>query len=391
MKELGIAVVSLRRLFRDRSNIFFVFILPMMLILILGVAFGGAGDSRLGVVVGDSGPLADELLGALETAEGMAVSTDYADSEALLDAVERGRLEGGLIIPAGYDAALESGEEAALEYVARDDPTALAVRNTIDSAVADQAAVVRAARFAEEQGTDEFASALVRARELADEADTLTIERETVGVAHPITTIGRFDLGAYSQLLLFVFLTSMTGSAALIQSRRLGISRRMLSTPTSVRTILVGEALGRFAVAMVQGLFIMLGSAVVFGADWGDPLAAALIVVVFSLGAAATGMLMGAVFKNDQQAGGAGVGIGIGLGAIGGCMLPLWVMKELSPTMYKVAHITPHAWGIEAFEETIMLGGHVGDILPELGVLLAYALVVIALATWRLRVTLTRA
>jgi ABC-2 type transport system permease protein len=158
-----------------------------------------------------------------------------------------------------------------------------------------------------------------------------------------------------------------------------------------VRTILVGESLGRFGVAMVQGLFIMVGSAVVFGVDWGDPLASAAILIVFSLGAAGVGMLMGSVFKNDQQAGGLGVVLGLGLAALGGCMLPLAVMKVYSPAVWKVAHITPHAWGIEAYEEVIIRGGGLPDIVPQLAILAGFALVVFVAGSWRLRVALTRA
>jgi ABC-2 type transport system permease protein len=58
MKILTIALTQLRRLVRDRSNIFFVFILPMMLILVLGAAFGGTWDPRVGVVVLGEGELA---------------------------------------------------------------------------------------------------------------------------------------------------------------------------------------------------------------------------------------------------------------------------------------------------------------------------------------------
>jgi ABC-2 type transport system permease protein len=135
----------------------------------------------------------------------------------------------------------------------------------------------------------------------------------------------------------------------------------------------------------------MLGSALIFGVDWGDPLAAAVILVVFSLGASATAMLMGAVFKDDQQAGGIAVVLGLGLAALGGAMVPLAVMKEFAPTLWRVAHLTPHAWGIEAFEEIIIRDGGLPDILLELAILLAFAIVVFTLATWRLRVTLTRA
>jgi ABC-2 type transport system permease protein len=55
-----------------------------------------------------------------------------------------------------------------------------------------------------------------------------------------------------------------------------------------------------------------------------------------------------------------------------------------------VAHITPHAWAIDGYAELVRRGGTVIDILPELGVLVLYASVLLALATWRLRVAITR-
>ena len=51
MKILTIAANSLRLLFRERSNFFFVFVLPMVLILVLGLVFGSGFQSRVAVVV----------------------------------------------------------------------------------------------------------------------------------------------------------------------------------------------------------------------------------------------------------------------------------------------------------------------------------------------------
>jgi ABC-2 type transport system permease protein len=79
--------------------------------------------------------------------------------------------------------------------------------------------------------------------------------------------------------------------------------------------------------------------------------------------------------------------ISLGLAALGGCMLPI---ELFSPTMQKVAHITPHAWALDGFAELVRHGGSPVDILPELGVLTAYATVLLVLAGWRLRVAITR-
>jgi ABC-type uncharacterized transport system permease subunit len=188
------------------------------------------------------------------------------------------------------------------------------------------------------------------------------------------------------QLILFVFLTSLTGAAQLILSRQLGVSRRMLATPTSVGTILLGEALGRFAVALFQAVFIVAATALIFGVAWGDPLGATVLVLVFTLVAAGVAMLIGAIANNAEQAGSLGVFAGLGIAAIGGSMVPPEIFPE---PMATISWFTPHRWALDGFRELIV-GGGVLDILPQLGVLLGLAAVVLALATWRLRAALTR-
>jgi hypothetical protein len=61
-----------------------------------------------------------------------------------------------------------------------------------------------------------------------------------------------------------------------------------------------------------------------------------------------------------------GVVLGLGLAALGGCMIPI---EFFSDTMQRVAHLTPHAWAIDAFAVLVRQDGTIVDILPELGVL----------------------
>lgn len=78
--------------------------------------------------------------------------------------------------------------------------------------------------------------------------------------------------------------------------------------------------------------------------------------------------------------------VGLGMAALGGAMLPL---QLFSPTLQRIAHFTPHAWASDAFAK-IRDQGNIIDIAPELGVLAAYAVVLILFASWRLRVAITR-
>lgn len=386
MKPLVIAGTNLRRTFRERSSFFFVFAFPMLLILVLGMAYGGSFEPRVGLVATDSGPLAGQLSDRLHAAAGIDVRL-VADQAELVGEVERGELEAGLIIPPGYDTTIRSPDDIArLRYVARQGTQGQQVSAIVSAVIGQEAARLRAARFAMSETGIGFDPALATTDSAATRIPAISVTTTTTGTAAFPQHLGRFDTGASSQLLLFVFVTSMTGAAALIETRRLGVSRRMFATPTRASTIVLGEALGRFGVAFVQGVFIMLGSALVFGVNWGDPVAATVLMLSFALVASAAGLLLGALMRTSQQAIAVGLLFGLGLGALGGSMMPL---EFFTPTLRTVAHVTPHAWAADGFAELIRRGAQLADVLPQIGVLLAAAAVLFTLATWRLRRSIT--
>ncbi len=386
MKVLAIATVNVKRLWRDRSNIFFVFILPIGIIVIIGSLFGGGFQPKIGMVGSSSGALAEDLHKRLAAVDGVVV-VDYPSEEEMLLAVERGTAQAGVVIPASYDASLQAGVPVQLGFVARPDSTGTQLQATVRAVVSEQSQVVRAALFASQEIGEDFQSALARATALEAGFNRVNVELATVGEALFPSTLGQFDLGASSQLILFMFLTGLTGSAALIQTRLYGVSKRMLSTPTRSSTIIVGEALGRYGVVLIQGIYIVAFSWIAFGVFWGDLLGAAATILAFGAVCAGFAMFMGSVFRNDEQAGGVGVIAGLGLAALGGSMIPLEIF---SPQMRTIAHFTPHAWASDAFAELVRHGGGLGDILPELGVLVSFAAVTLVFSGWWLRRVTTR-
>jgi ABC-2 type transport system permease protein len=386
MKALAIGLTNIRRMIRERSNIFFVFIFPIALILLIGAQFGGGVKPLIGVFVADEGQIAEEITDVIESQDSVDIRR-FEVREDLVSAVERGQVQAGVFLPAGIESQSAAGEAVEIGFVARPDGTGPQLQAIVGAAVADVMKPVGAAQFATAESGLDFETAHVAARNLAGLAGGVEVSVTAVGEAIFPDTLGQFDLGASSQLVLFVFLTALAGSAALILTRQLGISSRMLSTPTSVRSIVVGESMGRFGVALVQGLYIVVLTLIIFGVNWGDPLASFLLLVAFSAVGAGAGVLMGSVFSNDQQAAGVGVVLSLGLAALGGCMLPI---ELFSPTMQTVAHFTPHAWALDGYAELVRRSGNTGDILLELGVLVGYAAVLLALAAWRLRIAITR-
>lgn len=382
VKSLAIAAMNLRRVFRDRVGAFFILVFPFMLILAIGALFGSGFTPVTGVHMEGTGPLALELMARFDESDDIEVH-GYEDQERLTTAVDRGEVETGLVVPAGYDADIRSGATATLPLFVRPGTQGQQVSLIIEAVVASQVEHLQAARFVEDEGLASFDEALARAKTIVTTLPRIEV-RETLAGGAPIG--GGFDYGAAQELVLFVFVISLSASSMLIETRHLGVSRRMLASPTPARTILIGETLGRFAIALFQGLLIFIVTLLLFGVDWGDPLGGIAIIVLFALVGTGAAMLMGSALRNAQQASSLGVFIGLGFAAIGGCMVPLEIFP---PVMRTIAHVTPHAWAMDGFDELLRQGGSFRDILPELGVLFAYGAssLLVASAVFQRRLT----
>lgn len=390
---LEIGRISLLRVARDRSNLFFLVVFPLLLVLLLGVTFGGEASTRVGVVVpggGDGG----ELVAQLRAVDLEVVS--LPDEDTLREDLSRGFLTAGVVLPeelAEGDAMAAVGADGPLPVpvLVRPDARSLAVQAAIEGVVADLAAVATSVELAIEIGgadteTAAGASRLV-SRALPDVEVRTTPVGDGVATEDALAGLGRFDLGASSQLFLFTFLSGLVAGAALIETRRFGVARRVMATPTSAGTVLAGFAGGRVLIAWMQSLYIVVATRLLFDVDWGDPVATTSVVAVFGLAAGGAGTLLGATLRNQSQAAGVAVGLGLGLAALGGSMVPLEVFPD---AMRTAAMVTPHAWANEAMAEIVRRDGGFGDVLVELAVLAGFAAVLLAAGTVALRRTLTR-
>ena len=180
---LAIVGVTLRRLARDRIALFFVVLLPLVIILVIGITFGDAGPGRLpvGVVDQGAGPLGTELRADLDRSPALDPRA-YDDLDALRKAVRRGVVAAGLVLPAGYDRALRAGRAAEVTLVvAQPRPPPAGARSAVAAAVTRQAATVQAAQFAAGVSGAPFDAALARARSSAASAQQVRVEATTLG------------------------------------------------------------------------------------------------------------------------------------------------------------------------------------------------------------------
>jgi ABC-2 type transport system permease protein len=383
---LAVAGTELRRFLRDRSNIFFALLLPLLLVLLIGLQFGEDASARHAIVVGPDSALRDDLVAGLQDAEVVVVVTDR---DSALEQLARGRSDIGLLLDDEAVAAYDSGGDLRVDGVLGPQPTAPLVQQQVtavlDTLRAEQAKVVALTSRGVDRGQ---AEAALDEASAATEPPTLVVTNVDERMQRFASGLGQFDFGASGQLLLFTFLSSLTGSATLIQARRLGVVSRTLAAPVSALQLIGGQVLGRFTIAFFQGGYIMAASSLLFGVDWGNLAVSLLVLMLFSFVSAGAAMVVGSLLDNEGAAAGVGIGLGLVLAALGGSMTPLEFFPD---TMRTVANITPHAWAYEAFADIQRRGAGLSEVLPQLAVLAAMAVLLVVVGAWTLRRSLSRA
>jgi ABC-2 type transport system permease protein len=381
-----IAVTDLRRVARDRVALFFIVVLPVVLIVFIGTTFADEDGVEVGVLDLDGSEASAALVSTLDRGDGVS-TRDYDDRRELRRDVRVDTVSAAVIVPEGYGERLARGEDVAVELIAEPTSTrAAVVRATVRAAVGDEAVRVAAARLvADAGGTDRSAA---RPAVDAVAAGTTPVRVVTVATEEDDDPggFGVFEHVAPANLVLFTFVNTVVAGTLIALDRRLGITRRVLSTPHGTGTILAGIGASKLVFALGQSALIMLAGTLLFDVRWGDPLAAALLVVLFASVATAVGLLVGSAARDPDQAQSVVIPVAIGMAMLGGCM---WPLEFVPPVMRAVGHLTPHAWAMDAWATLVFDGGGVSAIALELAVLAAFALLLGLLARQRLLRVLT--
>jgi len=179
-----------------------------------------------------------------------------------------------------------------------------------------------------------------------------------------------------------VFFIVLTLASSFLREKQDGTFQRILAAPLSKTALLIGKLLPYYLVNLIQiGLMFAVG-VILFDMKPGH--VPALILVSMALAAAANGLglLVAALGKTEAQVNSLSVLFAITLAALGGMMVPAFIMPGFMKTL---SLFTPHAWALAGYHDVIIRGLGLKEVLPETGVLLGFASLFFAGALWRFR------
>ena len=184
------------------------------------------------------------------------------------------------------------------------------------------------------------------------------------------------NVPAWTIFAMFFIIIPLTQS--IIQEREGGSLFRLLTMPVSFMTLLMGKVgvylmvcLAQTAAMLMAGIFVLPLFGLPMLVLGNDLLGLFLMSFVVALAAVGYGLMVGTISKTHQQAAAFGSISVIILAAMGGLWVPIYLMP---PFMRTVSLLSPLNWAITGYYSIFLRGGSLWQIAPQASKLLLFFL-----------------
>jgi ABC-2 type transport system permease protein len=277
-----------------------------------------------------------------------------------------------IVLPADFSARIEARRDQALAFKKREDASTKAaarVETRLFQAIARVLSELvlygdgDLAKFLD--GHAEFRD-IVQVKSRFPE-NTVTVVPSGFDHSIPGTTI------QFIMMMVIIY-----GGISVMEDRKKGVLARMLFSPLSKGEVFQAKLLGRWGMGVVQALILfVVGQIPPLNLNLGNVPLALLVIAVFALAMAALSVFIGSVCTKEDLIIGLAVLLANIFAGLGGCW---WPSEIVPPGVRKVAMISPAYWAMDALHKLRFFQGGLADILPNLGILLALAIVLSVLA-----------
>ena len=369
-----IALKDLRRRMRDRTAVLVALVLPFGLAWIFSLTLGGADEGGFeapyAVVSQDAdGHLPDEFTGLLESLDFVTLreAGSVAEAERL---AEDGDIDAAVVFPAGFTEQVQSGGGGEIEVIA-----------SPDSSIGSLVAVSLARSFG--SSLDAVGLSVATVAGVGGEVDPPLVARaQVIPQAAVIRTAAAADrvasqstFFAIGMAVFFLFFAVEFGVRGLLEEREEGTLSRLLVAPVNPSSVIGGKALASFALGLVSTTLLVVATTWLIGAEWGNPLGVALLVLGGVLAAVGVTAMVATLASTPAQAGAYVSIVAVVGGLLGGTFFPISQAGWLGTLRF----LSPQGWLMEGFQE-LSAGGSLADIAAPLAGVLAIAVATGAIA-----------
>lgn len=357
---LVFAKIDTRRLFRDKMAIFFTFLFPLIFLFIFGGIFGRSGDVSFNVALineSDS-KFSQEFVKQATDDKVLKVNEEIKTIDQAKDAMSRSQIDAAIILPANF-GDVQEGQQ----YPSGQAKVLFAKNN--------------------EQSGQTLTSVLqgvfkgINKGFVGEAPQPFTVVSESTGKAG----LSNFDY-LFAGLIGFSILgMGLFGPTSVFpRLKQRGVLRRYHTTSLKVWQFVVGNILSNSAAALLSVAFMITVALLVPFFDvhlQGNLIELALFVILGAIVIFGIGLSIGGWAKNENQAAPLSNLVSFPMMFLSGTFFPRFLMPEWLQTASGFLPLTPFIDGVRMI---MVEGRHLIDIMPQVGMLALWGLIIYAIA-----------
>jgi len=385
---LTILKKDLKLFFSDKKAVLLTFLMPILLISLFAFAFGGTGNSSnktqaIQLLIADLDKSTESTtvvsnLDALDEVRLVPKSLDEA-----IDLVKKGKYVGVLILNQGLQDSVNRGTTLPMEL--KYDASRQIEMGMLQSVLMQELmSTIGKKQIKTKMNSyfDENFAGMPQHLKNKIMSDMDVTGSKSSGLGLKMTSVIKEDskkgnlglIQAVAGTAIMMLLFSIAGiGGGLLDEKDAGTLKRLLYSPLKATDILFGKMGAALILAILQLVVMFVFSWLVFGLPiFKDVTALVLMILATAFAVSSFGMFLVAIAKTRQQLQGLSTIVILVMSAVGGSMVPLFVMPAI---MQKIAVVSVNYWGIQGFYDIFWRNLSVIDILPKMGVLLGIGLV----------------
>ncbi len=354
---LTFARIDVKRLFRDKVGIFFVFIFPLIFLVIFGSIFNGNDDVsfRIALLNESKTQFASQFVKEIKDNKVLKVDDEISTIEAAKEKMNRGQLEATIILPSDFGVQQEGKQFPSGQARVLYDQSNEQAGQTLSSVMSD----------------------------VFKEINQKLVPTETPFSARAESTatkgLTRFDY-TFSGILGFTLLSlGIFGPTTVFpRLKQKGVLRRYHTTTLKVWQYFTGNVISNGIIGMIAVAFMFTAALLFFDLNMrGSYFTLASVVLLGTTMLFGIGLSLGGWAKNENQAAPMAQLVTLPMMFLSGVFFPTFLMPEILQNITKFIPLTPI---IDSVRLIITENASFADLAPQFAVMAVWTVVIYFIA-----------
>lgn len=358
---------TLKRLFRQKSNLLFLIVLPLIFMIIAFSGSNGTAPLKVTIIDNDKTTITEGIINTIKD----KVEVNFDGEDTIQDNLINNEIDYAIVIPNGYTDSLINGEDPILKtYEAKEGNTSTVIKSSLNNYIN----ILKTFAKNSNGDKDKFYDAV---KYYSDGSYKLSYTSVDKGEGNKSKTDK-----AMAFIVLNLLFSATAATNIILKDREKNVFTRLFTTPMTRFKYIFQSLLSFLVITFVQITLYFLVFKYVFKFNLGDsPLSLYTLFLIFGIFTISLGVFITTHSKDLRISGTISTLIILPFAMLGGCFWPIDVMPNV---LKNISKFVPTTW-INNSNSNVLYGASLNNEMTTIALLLGLSLILLGLSSNKLK------